>query len=132
MPCPLAGGGRGAVIAGRPGSGKTLTTYLFIFEAARTRVRNGGPRFGAGCPVLVLVTKTLLEQWREQYVRFVGLQRLAVAFVGTGDAAATVGAFDVQRLYGCLDAVVMTYDTLQVRAASLGNPGCPFPPLRCL
>jgi hypothetical protein len=115
--CPLSGGGRGAVVADKPGSGKTLMTYMFILEAARARVRAGGARYGPGCPVLVLVTKTLLEQWKQQYTRFMGLERLAVLFLGTGSAAATVAAVEVPRLYACIDAVVMTYDTLQVWTA---------------
>lgn len=106
-PCP-DGGGRGAMLREGMGRGKTLTMYLYLRRAAIERVRSGRPRFGPGCPACILVPKTLLGQWEDQWTRWMGVERLGVLFLPPGHELSV----DVDWFYHCVDVVVMTYETL--------------------
>jgi SNF2 family DNA or RNA helicase len=98
----------GALFREDMGRGKTLALYLYLWEHARRRVRRGEPRFGPGCPTLILVPKTLLGQWEEQWQRWMGVQRLGVLFLPPGHDLDV----DLDWFHHCVDAVVMTYETL--------------------
>ncbi len=108
-PCP-DGGGMGALFREDMGRGKTLALYLYLWEAARRRVqRDGvGARFGPGCASLILVPKTLLGQWEEQWQRWMGVSRLGVVFLPPGHEL----DMDMDWFNHCVDAVVITYETL--------------------
>lgn len=106
-PCP-DGGGMGALFREDMGRGKTLALYLYLWEQARRRVQRGQPRFGQGAAALILVPKTLLGQWEEQWQRWMGVERLGVLFLPPGHELDV----DLDWFHHCVDAVVMTYETL--------------------
>ena len=109
--CP-DGGGKGAILREPMGSGKTRLLFEFLLEDARQRVRGNGARFGPGCATLILVPKTLLGQWEDQWLRWMTAARLAVVFLPVGQGPEAILEADIDSLYHCVDAIVMTYETL--------------------
>jgi hypothetical protein len=132
--CPAElGGGSGALLIENPGGGKTRTIFEVARRLAVERVQQGGERFGPGCPVLVLVPKTLLTQWAAEWRRFMGPALLALEMIpASPEGVREVLDMDLDRLYHCLDVVVMTYDTLTSAAARGVRTGLLGVEWRCL
>jgi hypothetical protein len=127
------GGGCGALLIERPGGGKTRTILEFLRRLAVERVSVGQPRFGPGSPSMVLVPKTLLTQWVDEWRHFMGADMLALEMIpASPEGVRQIVEADLDRLYHCLDVVIMTYDTFTAAAARGQATGLLAVEWRCL
>ena len=103
-----------ALLAECMGGGKTDVILQLLLEKAQARVRAGSSRFGY--PAMIVVSKMLVNQWREQIELHYQRGAMSVQVIQLSSHTSALDAVlsvNLARINTCIDLVLTTYDTIK-------------------